>query len=545
MQRTHLPTLTLVFVGLFTLAYFWFTHEGIYDFDDHAYARYAHQLVSDTFQVAPPPGHDDHNPLHNRFLVFGPVALLYSLFGVGIISTTLWPLLCTLGALGLIWFAYRRHAPVAASVAILLLGLHYFALNLANYLYPDNILLFFALSSATALVVGRRREQNFPVGWGIGFALLSFLALLSKETIAYYLPFYTLVLVRDVWYRRHLQFWSASLLAGVVLLTLYFAFYHLVAHDALYPLHVVEHTNEKLKHHNYSLGRSDLWARITWQPPAMLLGIGLGIAVLLAVRAASQWRQSQGSEVRFWVALAGTSLALYWVGSTSLTYYNPNSLLPRMLTPILPPLCLAAGFGAEQFVRTGRGAGWLALGLLAAAAWLHNSLSVLYGLPGLYLVAVALLGGRYALRFPWLRTGTTGFAGLFLLVLALSLSIRPAYFITKPSRSEYFAQHRLLQRELRGAAGGIVLADDFLLRNYDFSYGFQVPSGLRFLPYAAYDTLRPVAGRPTWLLLNRAILSNDDLVPNVIRYTADEVLAKFPTRRLVAQDGRVALYRIQ
>ena len=38
---SRLPDLTLVFVVLFTVAYFLLTHEGLYDLDDYFYSRYA------------------------------------------------------------------------------------------------------------------------------------------------------------------------------------------------------------------------------------------------------------------------------------------------------------------------------------------------------------------------------------------------------------------------------------------------------------------------------------------------------------------------
>jgi 4-amino-4-deoxy-L-arabinose transferase-like glycosyltransferase len=543
LRLSLLPTLTLLFVGLFTLAYFLLTHEGIYDFDDYTYARYAYQLVTGTYVPVLPPSHPDHIPLHNRLLVFGPVALFYWLGGVNGISTTLWPLLCTIGTTGLIYVAYRRQAPVAASVAMLLLGLHYFVLNLSNYLYPDNVQLFFAMASAMALLVGRRQGQTLVAFWGSGFALFNFGALLSKESIIYYLPFYLVVLVRDLWLRRHSRFWAAAITVGAILLVAYGGYYYYFAGNAFYPFQVVEHTNERLKHHSYALGRPDLLARLTWQPLVMLVGTGLGIVSLLAGQAARQWRQPTQPEVRFWLALAVSSLAFYWLGSTSLTYYNPNSLLPRMLSPVLPPLCMAAGFGAEHYWQTGRGGAWLAGGIFACAAWLHNSLSVVYGVVGLFFMAATVLM-LWPRRSKWLQPGSPSFALCLVLALGLGLALRPAYFMTKPSRSAHFAQQRLLQQELRGPAGGVVFADHFLLRNYDFSYGFQVPAGLHFLPYAAHDTLASVPGCPTWLLLNRATLTNDELVPSIISYSAEQVLARFPHRTLVAQEGNVELYRV-
>lgn len=536
-----LPHVTLVFVGLFTIGFFLFAHEGLYDYDDYNYARYAHQLATGTFDLAPEPGHLDYTPLHQRFMVFGPVALFYKLLGVGIFTTTFWPLLCTLGTSLIFYLLYRQQAPVVASAAMLLLGLHYFTLNLSIYLYPDNVLMFFAAGSAAALLHGRRAAQKHPVWWGLSFALLNFAALLSKETIVYYLPFYLGVLLLDVWHRRHGNFWLAALSIGATLLVSHLLVYHITANDLLYHFHVIESVNEVRKVSNTSTG--DIVARITYMPLQLLVGTGLGVVLLLVILAAIKSKRLS-NDARFWLALAGSSLAFYWLGSTSLSYYNPNSLLPRMLTPLLPPLCLAAGFGLEYFARTGQGGWLLALGLLGCAAWLRSSISVVYELlGGFFALAAGLLSvGIGRKKVEWYGPGTVIFAGATLAALGLAMAIRPAYFMTKPSNSGYFAQQRLMQQELRGSAGGVVLMDNFSLHKCEIMYGFQVPTGLRFHPYAAYDTLRKVPSQPIWLLINRPVLNNDELIPQVITASVEQVLARFPHRQLHAQDNGVELY---
>ncbi|WP_133273164.1 hypothetical protein [Hymenobacter radiodurans] len=99
-----------------------------------------------------------------------------------------------------------------------------------------------------------------------------------------------------------------------------------------------------------------------------------------------------------------------------------------------------------------------------------------------------------------------------------------------------------MQQELRGPAGGVVLMDNFSLHKCEIMVGFQVPAGLRFHSYAAYDTLRKVADRPIWLLINRPILSNDELIPQVITASAEQILARFPHRKLQVRDNGVELY---
>jgi len=539
----RLPLLTLLFVVVMTVVFFVFTHEGLYALDDYFYSRYAHQLLTGTFRVQPDPQGLLHDPLKERPLIFGPVAGFYALLGINSISTTLWPLLATVGCAGILYILYHRRAPVVASASMLLLGLHYFTLDLTRYLYPDNILMLWCLAAAAALLRGRQAPQHRRL-WGAGFALLNFAALLSKETIVYYLPFYLGLLGHDLLRRQHQRFWLSALLTGTALLAAYLGAYQVYTHDALYRLHLIEHTNEFLKEGNYLLGnRAALVARVTWQPLAFFIGSGIGLMLVLAGAALPLARRTN-VEARFWLALAGSTLLLYWVGSTSLSQYNPITLLPRMTTPLLPPLALAAGFGVEWLWRTGRGY-WIVGGLLLIlAAWLHNSLAVLYVLPGVYFVGVAGWRQWRGNDAAW-RPGTTTVATLMLLVLAAALSIRPVYFMRKPSVSAHFAQNHIIQQHLNTpASNGVVLVDDYLIGNYDFYYGYELPPRLRYRRYWARDSVRLVPGQTAWLLLNRATLSNDELTRKLIRYSPDSVLSWYPQRQLVAQDDRVELYKV-
>ena len=71
----RLPTFTLGFVILFTLAFFFFAHEGLNNIDDFFYSHYAYQLQTGTFPATPDPRGLLDN-LKERYLVFAPVALL-------------------------------------------------------------------------------------------------------------------------------------------------------------------------------------------------------------------------------------------------------------------------------------------------------------------------------------------------------------------------------------------------------------------------------------------------------------------------------------
>ena len=183
------------------------------------------------------------------------------------------------------------------------------------------------------------------------------------------------------------------------------------------------------------------------------------------------------------------------------------------------------------------------MGLLACAAWLHNSLSVVYGLLAVYFgLAGWLAGSPRAGAWP---AGTFRFAALGLLALAGAMSFRPVYFMSKPGVSEHAAQHRVIRQHLRGPVQGVVFVDDFLFGNYDFYYGYQVPPGLRFRRYSALDSVPVAPPERAWLLVNGGTLTNPELTRKLIRYSEAEVLSRFPRRRLVARDGRVSLYQVR
>ncbi|RAK69770.1 hypothetical protein [Hymenobacter edaphi] len=545
-----LPTLTLGLVTLVTLAYFVGAHEGLYALDDYYYARYAQQLLTGSFHLGPDPLRQLHDPLHERWLIFGPVAGFYALLGINIWSTTLWPLLATLACLGLIWAAYRRRQPLVASGALVLLGLHYFSLDLSTYLYPDNVNMLACLGAALALLRGRRAAGRAAVGWGGAFAGLNLAALLCKETVVFYAPFYLTLLLLDA-ARGRRRFWLAAAGAGALLLGAYLAFYQWQTHDALYRLHLIEHTNEVLADGNYLAGnRAALWHRLTLAPLQVLLGTGLGLAGLLAVGAAfplgaalapEKATESVSDDRRFWLGLALSTLAVYWLGSTSLTSYNPISLVPRMLTPLLPPLCLVAASGLADALRSGRRLGLYAAGLVLLAALDRGSAAVLYAGGAAVLAGLSLPLLRHRMR----RERPGRYAAFGVLGLAAVLALRPGYRLLKPSVSGHFPQARVIDQALQPPRRGVVFVDDYLIGNYDFYYRFRVPAGLRFRRYWARDSVQLLPGDTAWLLLNRAALRNPELTRKLLRYSPDSVLRWYPRRRLLRQDGPVELYQIQ
>jgi hypothetical protein len=299
--------------------------------------------------------------------------------------------------------------------------------------------MFWCLASAGTLLSVRRHGSKQIIR-GIIFAILTFAAMLSKETILYYFPFYLGIMVFDIWRRQHGRFWIAAIISSLILILLYLAIYQYYTNDPLYRIHLIENTNNYLKENNYIFGkRSALYARITFLPLQFLVGIGLGAMLILALVAFFS-KNLKRSEAPFWFFLGVCALAFFWLGSTSLSQYNPITLLPRMTTPFLPPLSIAAAFGVLSFVRTGNYAWAIGGALLGCAFWLQNTLFIIYGGMALFFLAVALFKHKQNISFlrP-LQPNSNHFVIFTLLILSFCLLIRPLYFIQKPSVSSHFA----------------------------------------------------------------------------------------------------------
>ncbi|MBC6606000.1 hypothetical protein H8B13_04135 [Hymenobacter sp. BT188] len=532
----RLPTYTLVFVILFTLAFFLFAHEGLNNIDDFFYSHYAYQLQTGTFPATPDP-RGLLDSLKERYLVFAPVALLYWVFGINIYTTTLWPLVATIGSSILAWVLFRRREPIVAVGTILLLGLHYYTLDLARYLYPDNLLMLWVFAAAAALYTGRQPGRS-EVVWGAFFALFNFAALLSKETIIYYAPFYLVVLVWDMARRQNYRFWLTAVGLGGVLLTAYLLYYQTLTGDSLYRIHLIERTNEFMKSSNYLHGlRHELLGRLTWQPIAFFVEIGLAPAFLLAGVAALNWyKQRLPPEAGFWLGLLLVTLACYWFGSTSLVQYTPITLLPRMTTPLLPPLCVAAGFGLREVVNSGWGRVWIGVLLVVAALWMHNLMSLVYGGLGLYFAGSVLLA-RLKFSLMWFQVGTSFYTLLTTLALTGSLALLPVRTMLLSSETSYFSQALLIQKYLPASTTrGHVFVNDHLARQYPFYYNFQVPLGLTYYPYKIASSICPAPNQRSWFILNLTTTNTQRQIG---------IFNRFPRRRLVAQEGYVQLYEVE
>ncbi|AKQ46371.1 hypothetical protein TH63_13255 [Rufibacter radiotolerans] len=515
----------LLTVG-FTLLYFFAEHEGFYFGDDFSYGLYAHQLLYGGFHF------DDYSFCH-RFMVFVPTALFYWLWGMNAYTTTLWPLLCTLGTYMVLFLTFRKNHPVASSWALVLMGFYYFQLNTVNYLYPDNILLFFSTACLLVLYKARQPLPNpqSEIGYGVLFAVLNLLAFLTKETIVYAAPFYFLVFLYHLLRKENLRFWAAAILSGALLLGVYFLLYKVYAGNAWQRFDDIAAAGYADTKADYFAARATmLLSRLTYGP--LVFFAGSGLAILLAPAVAGLALAKRGDfQVQkpfgFWAFATLVMLFPIWFGSVSLEYYKPMTLLPRMFHPLLPAFCLLAGLAVERIWGDKKAYLLLALLFLGSMAVTDKVMWTMY-LP---------LAIFFTVLFFWRRAVPHWLALAAVMLVSL---IRPVYFITKPTVSYYFEQKQIIDQHLSSPVGShVVVTDSMMARMHPFFYGYQVPKNYTYLPYSAADSSILQQADTVFLLINNGVLEHPELM---MPLREKDVLPKFSQARLIAQEGKVKLY---
>jgi len=280
-----------------------------------------------------------------RLGIIGPVAILYKLFGVNIVTTNLWPFCTTLLLIVVIWSALRdtQGKLIALGLSVLSVPVWEATLNL----YGDMIAAAF-MAASVLLLIGRERVTSRRLPWiGILGVLALFVAFLAKESSYWVAPLWLFALCEDVSSRKdHMRlkrFWLPGISVSIGLALSYLVLCWVVWGDPLARLKGVEMlTHEHLWGWDHATGW-ELLKRLTFGP-AQFLSSYYGPLFFLAVMGALMCPR----ETRYWVYYLALCTAFYWFGSASLSSYQPLPYVGRMTWPLLPAmLILAAQFVAN------------------------------------------------------------------------------------------------------------------------------------------------------------------------------------------------------
>lgn len=367
-------------IGLF------FSLHGNFEFDRDAphYARISHEIEQGEFELA-------RHPFSQRFGVTVPTAVSYRLFGVNPVSTTLWPLICSLLAIVLVFNATARFfGGRTAAIAALLLALNVVAVRYNSRLVPDVIVSTFMLATASLVHLGRyteSRPRQLLVGIGTGVVLSA--GVMVKETAVWVVPFLVLIMVGDLIRGRSRYLWAAVVGCGLAWLLVVLGVYHELTGEALYRLKGIDSTHNARGWSFLGKSDSEYLHRATIAPiqfflekPGYFLPIALALPALLNVLRPARHLPPG---VRYWGSYLMTLFIAFWLGSTSLEFYNPLPLVERFMIALLPPLAILGAVTMTHL--SGRGDHVRRFGIgLSAVVFLLGAIAL--GIRGWSLAAV-------------------------------------------------------------------------------------------------------------------------------------------------------------
>jgi len=313
-------------VLLVALAYRVFGLTGDMYFDPIIYAQNAYNLLQGTFTL------NTDSWYAHRLPVFFPIAPLYALFGVGAVTSRLWPLLLSLVQAALvIWLGRRLFDRTTAILAGVLIALTPLDAVFGSVLQPDTIMAAFLTAAAGFWIASLERDCRHPRAYPFLSGLCFALAVVTRENAAVLLVFYLSSLL---WQRPRARVLLDAALGGALVVVPLLAVYAVTTGDPFFRVRAVAEA--------YGAPIMQEGTRFGFYP-SLLRHIrhtvtGLGPALFALGILGSLLRPNRS---RVLLLLWALPILLYLqFGSMSVTHYVPILKRERFLTPLTAPLAL-------------------------------------------------------------------------------------------------------------------------------------------------------------------------------------------------------------
>lgn len=337
------PVLFLV-LGCIAFGALWFVYPQEYQASDPgAYSLNAFRISQGTYW-----GSATNHPFDHRVGVSLPVALAYRVFGVSLLSTNLWPLIACLIIFAVIWLVLPTLKAKILGIIFCILNVAFFTQSV--YLFPDIIATAFMVLASFFLWRRRESMEGSTLGRLMpAFAITTlFIAFLAKESAYWVLPLWVYYFAAD-WREKNTpllkSFYLPVFAIGAVLGIVYLVFCAWAWGDPLARLRSIQGLADAHLWNWDGASVADKLSRLTVLP-ARLFIFDFGIVSPLALLSLFVIPKAY----RFWAFYTLSTVLLFWLGSASLTSYEPLPPWPRMAMPAFPGLVILASYGSSQFI---------------------------------------------------------------------------------------------------------------------------------------------------------------------------------------------------
>lgn len=237
----------LFYLLLVFLAHYVFVFMGVYQNDDVAYMRFAHQLAyKNSLDI------NSYNHFQHRWVVIFFTAFFYKLFGVNDYSSSFFNLLSVLAT----YFLLLKILKNQSKILIFLISV-LFLFNRAAIFYSHRTLADAPLMCLITLIIYIYTQVKFYnstklVLIGITQGFLFFITIVTKESIVITLPFWLYLFIKDVYYKKLIKYWISLIISFSVFAFLYLLIYKVNTGFWLFRLQVL-FTNNHLNICSYDV----------------------------------------------------------------------------------------------------------------------------------------------------------------------------------------------------------------------------------------------------------------------------------------------------
>jgi hypothetical protein len=521
----------LLFIFEFVIAFYFLAFEGLLMSDDFTYSYYGYQFLQGNLKP-------DNDIFIHRFGVFIPLSIIYFIFGINDITTTIWPLLAFLLTGWLVYKYFPDSEKSSGIYALIFSMLSFYPLFFSNKLFPDVIVSFFCIASA--YIVSNRSEGR-SILFPLLFSICIFIGFLTKETIIYILPFYMLIVIHDLIKKKKYFFWCVASFSLLTFALLYFIIYKYYTGDFFYRFNVIQEGHYVSGHSYYDKPFIDMLKRITYEPLLFFISTEFIIPIVFALPVifSIKWKSLNELDNRdsYWTIFFIVLILMFWFGSTSYKFYNPISLNGRMYIITVPVLAILVGLSLPKIERNLRWYLWFALCFAMAVVYTYFSenvkLSFIYSLLVFYSLVSYYI--KRSLQFKYRSE-------VVVLFLVGILVIHPAFSMCKSDRDTNKDSRYVVTNFLNDAEGKMVVLTDPLQINAAIYYSkFDPDKSYQYLNYKNVNLIKNINADKCYILINKKNIQE----LSSMGYRIPEYFNKpFPQWKLVVKRGNVLLYEI-
>lgn len=328
-----------VMSNVFFIAVWYLANDGLAFWDDYTYVNFANQINQGTFEITT-------NHFTSRVGLLYPVSWITDLLGVNQYTITIFPLLCALVILNLLFWVGHKHGHWIGIISGVLLIADYHTITFVTHLFPE---IPIALGIFVALLCYdfvNRREGDYRV-LALLMALALFGAFLIKTSILILFPLFAYLVFNDFRRKNNQGFWYISVSLLVFFFLLHGFWYKETFGDFFYRFNNISDNHEATVKTFFDKDTVEILKRLTYLPfegflrGGFFIPLGFALPALLTLRR-NDWRLNKPEML--WPVASVLMIGSWWFISTNWKYYSPMPVDTRHITFVIPVLIMAGAY---------------------------------------------------------------------------------------------------------------------------------------------------------------------------------------------------------